>query len=105
MGCIVELSKSLIQFEFNSDGNKQRILVDMLLKYSAISIDELALTLDISVDNLQAIYNGEYFLIGEQANDLAQIFLIFFGRVFFTKFSIIRNYIDECAVKPSDTLH
>ena len=27
MGCIVEFSESLLQFEFNSKGNRQKILV------------------------------------------------------------------------------
>lgn len=94
MGCIIEFSKSLIQFEFNSNGNKQRILVDMLLKYGELDINNLASTLDISVYELQEICEGKHFLVGEQAHDLAQMFLIFFGQQFFNKFTLIRNFFD-----------
>ncbi len=94
MGCIVEFSESLIQFEFDSNGKKQRILIDMLLKYAEIDINALALNLDISIQELQDIHDGNSFLIGEQAHDLAQIFLVFFGRTFFKKFTLVRNFFD-----------
>lgn len=93
MGCIVEFSKSLLQFEFNSHGHKQKILVDMLLKYGELNIVELSLALDTSTYELQDILEGNCFFIGEKANDLAQLFLIFFGRTFFKKFTLIRNFI------------
>ena len=92
MGCIIEFSESLMRFEFNSEGNKQKILVDMLLKYGELDIAGLALALEVSINELQAILDGNHFFVGEQANDLSQLFLIFFGRTFFTKFSLIRNF-------------
>ncbi len=94
MGCIIEFSESLIQFEFHSTGNKQRILVDMMLKYGELDINNLALTLDISVHELQEMHEGTHFLVGEKAHDLAQMFLIFFGQQFFKKFTLIRNFFD-----------
>ncbi len=94
MGCIIEFSESLIQFEFHSNGIKQRMLVDMLLKYGDLDIENLAATLDISVDELQNICEGKHFLEGEQSHDLAQMFLIFFGQQFFKKFTLIRNFFD-----------
>jgi len=92
MGCIIEFSESLIQFEFNSHSDKQKILVDVLLKYSDMSIEDLASFLEVSVKKLRDIQTGKGLFRGERANDLAQLFLVFFGRIFFTKFSIIRNY-------------
>lgn len=92
MGCIVEFSESLLQFEFNSKSNTQKILVDMLLKYGELDIAGLALALDTSVNELQDILDGNHFFVGEQANDLSQLFLIFFGRTFFKKFTLIRNF-------------
>ena len=94
MGCIVEFSESLLQFEFNSKGNRQKILVDMLLKYGELDIAGLALALDASISELHEILDGNYFFIGEQANDLSQLFLIFFGRTFFKKFTLVRNFFD-----------
>ena len=94
MGCIVEFSESLLQFEFNSKGNRQKILVDMLLKYGELDIAGLACALDASISELHDILDGNYFFIGEQANDLSQLFLIFFGRTFFKKFTLVRNFFD-----------
>jgi hypothetical protein len=94
MGCIIEFSESLLRFEFNAKGSKQKILVDMLLKYSEMDIADLALALDASVNELQDILDGNYFFVDEQANDLSQLFLIFFGRTFFNKFTLVRNFFD-----------
>ena len=94
MGCIVEFSESLLQFEFNSKGNRQKILVDMLLKYGELDIADLALALDATISEIHDILDGNYFFIGEQANDLSQLFLIFFGRTFFKKFTLVRNFFD-----------
>ena len=92
MGCIIEFSESLLRFEFNSKGANQKILVDMLLKYGDLDIDGLALALDTSINELQDILNDNHFFVGEQAHDLSQLFLVFFGRRFFNKFTLIRNF-------------
>lgn len=94
MGCILEFHESLVRCEFNGEGYNQRILVDMMLKYSEFNPVELAKALDISEDQLKEILDGQYWLVDAQAKDLSQLFLIFFGRLFFTKVSIIRNYVD-----------
>lgn len=94
MGCIVEFTESLLQFEFNSKGSKQKILVDMLLKYGELDIAGLALALDASINELLGILDGNYSFVGRQADDLSQLFLIFFGRTFFKKFTLIRNFFD-----------
>ncbi len=94
MGCIVELKNSSAQFEFNSHGAKQRILVDMLLKYGELDVVNLALALDTTTNKLQDILDGDYFFIGRQADDLSHLFLIFFGRTFFNKFTLIRNFFE-----------
>lgn len=94
MGCKLEFSESQLQVEFCSQGSKQRILIDVLLKYSEMSINDLASALEVPVTRLHDIYNGRSFLIGEQADSLAQLFLVFFGRTFFKKFSIIRSFVD-----------
>lgn len=92
MGCTVELANALIRFEFCCEGKKQKILVDILLKYSDMDINELAFALDVSVSKILDICNESSFLMGKQADDLSQLFIIFFGRIFFRNFSIIRNF-------------
>lgn len=90
MGCIIEFTHS--QFEFCCQGNKQQILVDVLLKYSGMTLKDIATALDVSVEQLQDICDGENFFSGEQSDSLAQLFLIFFSRMFFRKCSLIRSY-------------
>lgn len=94
MGCIVEFTESLVQVEFCSQGNKQRILIDVLTRYSDMDIDELASVLGVSAKKLRKISEGKSFLVGEPADSLAQLFLLFFGQQFFRKFTLIRNFVN-----------
>lgn len=93
MGCILEFTESLIQIEFCSKGNKQKILVDILTKYSEMDINKLAVVLGVPVKKLKNICKGKDCLTGEPADSLAQLFLIFFGQQFFRKVTLIRNFI------------
>jgi hypothetical protein len=43
---------------------------------------------------LHDICDGYGFLVGEQADSLAQLFLIFLGKNFFRKCTLIRNFVD-----------
>lgn len=94
MSCTLEFHESLIKTEFCSKGNKQRILIDILTKYGEMDLNKLAFLLDVSVEQLQEIFNGNGFLIGEQADTLAQMFLMFFGKQFFRKCTLIRDFRD-----------
>lgn len=95
MGCIVEFNELSLQCEFNNEGKRQQILVDMLLKYGELDIACLASVLTSSINELQDIRDGKHFFTGEQANDLSYLFLSFFGRTFFKKFTLIRNFFDK----------
>lgn len=92
MGCIVELKDPSLQFEFNNQGSKQQILLEIMLKYGTMSIDELAMMLNTPLDKLKEILAGNQYFVGQQADDLSHIFLMFFGRIFFNKFTLIRNF-------------
>lgn len=92
MSCIVEFTESLLQFEFNTEGYRQKILVDMLLGCCGMDFQEIATALNITKSKVYRIYQCKQFLTGEEAKDLGQLFLVNFGRIFFKKFSIIRNF-------------
>lgn len=93
MGCIVEFTESLMQIEFCSNGNKQKILIDILTRYSEMDTSKLADVLGVSEKKLHNICHGKEFLVGEPADSLAQLFLMFFGQKFFRKFKLIRNFV------------
>lgn len=92
MSCIVEFTESLLQFEFNTEGYRQKILVDMLLGHCGMDFQEIATAINIKKSKVYRIYQCKQFLTGEEANDLGQLFLINFGRIFFRKFLIVRNF-------------
>jgi hypothetical protein len=94
MGCSLEFTESLVKIDFCSKGNKQKILIDVLTKHSEMDINELASVLNVSVKRLQDICEGYGFLVGEQADSLAQLFLIFLGKNFFRKCTLIRSFVD-----------
>lgn len=47
-----------------------------------------------SVEKLKNICDGEGFLVGEQADSLAQLFLMFLGKNFFRKCTLIRSFVN-----------
>ncbi|MBA2650772.1 MAG: hypothetical protein H0U73_00675 [Tatlockia sp.] len=94
MGCILVFPESSVKVDFCSKGNKQKILIDVLTKYGDMDINRLASVLKVSVTRLRKICDGDGFLVGEQADSLAQLFLLFFGKHFFRKCTLIRSFVD-----------
>ena len=94
MSCALEFPESSVKIDFCSKGNKQKILIDVLTKYGEMDINRLASVLQVSVNRLKEICEGDSFLVGEPADSLAQLFLIFFGKQFFRKCTLIRNFRD-----------
>ncbi|QDQ40190.1 hypothetical protein E3226_007150 [Legionella geestiana] len=93
MSCFLEFPESLVKIEFCSKGKKQRILIETLTKYSEMDFNKLASVLGVSVMRLKYICKGEGFLVGEQADSLAQLFLIFLGKHFFRNCKLIRSFV------------
>lgn len=94
MSCALEFPESSVKIDFCSKGNKQKILIDVLTKYGDMDINRLALILEVPVKKLKNICNGNSFLVGEQADTLAQLFLMFLGKHFFRKCTLIRSFMD-----------
>lgn len=94
MSCVLEFPESSVKIDFCSKGNKQKILIDVLSKYSDMDMNQLASVLDVPVERLHEICNGNGFLVGEQADSVAQLFLMFLGKHFFRKCTLIRNFIN-----------
>jgi hypothetical protein len=94
MSCTLEFPESSVKINFCSKGNKQKILIDVLTKYGEMDMNRLASVLEVSVKKLKAICNGNGFLVGEQADSLAQLFLMFLAKHFFRKCTLIRNFIN-----------
>jgi hypothetical protein len=94
MSCTLEFPESSVKIDFCSKGNKQKILIDVLTKYGDMNINKLASVLGVSVKRLNDICDGYGFLIGEQADSLAQLFLMFLGKHFFRKCTLIRSFVD-----------
>ena len=92
MGCIIEFTESLMKFEFSCSENRQSILMDMLIRYGDQDVSYLSLFLGIPEDEIREVAAGQRFLAGEQAHDLSQMFLMFFGQAFFSKFTLIRRF-------------
>lgn len=61
MSCTLEFPESSVKIDFCSKGNKQKILIDVLAKYSEMDINQLASVLDVPVKRLHEICNGNGF--------------------------------------------
>jgi hypothetical protein len=94
MSCKLEFPESSVKIDFCSKGNKQKILIEVLTKYGDLDMNRLASVLMVPVKRLQNICDGGGFLVGEQADSLAQLFLMFLGKHFLRKCTLIRSFID-----------
>ncbi len=94
MSCTLEFLESPLKIHFCSKGNKQKILIDVLTTYGEMDINRLASTLGVSAKKLRNICDGHGYLIGDQADSLAHLFLIFLGKHFFRKCTLIRSFVD-----------
>ena len=79
MRCIVKFSDSETQFEFCTRDHKQKTFIDVLLRYSQMDLPHLATILDTPVSVLRDVYQGKSFLTGKPAEELTQLFLVYFG--------------------------
>ena len=94
MSCALEFPESSVKVDFCSKGNKQKILIDVLTKHGEMDINRLASVLGVLVNRLKDICEGDGFLVGESADSLAQLFLMFLGKHFFRKCILIRSFVD-----------
>ncbi len=77
-----------------SEGYKQKISFDLLTQYGNMTFGKLAEILDVSVEKLHDIHKEHDFLTGSQADDLAQLFLLFLAEHFFQKCIFIRSFVN-----------
>lgn len=77
MGCIVEFNDG---FRFNLAQNKckQKLWIEVLLRFSKSNIEHLAYVLDLPVETLVHVYKGTLYLEEEDASRLGQLFLVMF---------------------------
>ena len=94
MSCTIEFPESSVEIDFCSNGNNQKILIDVLTKYSEMDFNKLASILGVSVRKLKKSHEGKSFLIGKPADSLAQLFLIFIGKNFFRKCRLVQNFVE-----------
>lgn len=68
-----------IPVEFVIYPQKQKILIDVLLKYSRLQVDELAELLDVTLDRVNAVYQGDLFFDKVECDRLVRYFCICCG--------------------------
>ncbi len=79
MGIELNAGEFTLNHEFICRLNKQKLLIDVLLKYSKINLDKLASMLKVPVGLLQDVWRGRDYLQHDAALRLTEYFLLFFG--------------------------
>lgn len=77
MGCIVEFNDGF-RFDFAQNKPKQKLWIDILLRFSKSNIEHLAYILDLPIEILAQVHQGNYYLEDEAAKRLGQLFLVTF---------------------------
>lgn len=68
-----------IPSDFVVRANKQKTLIDILLKYSQLQLEDLAKLLNISTKKMQVVVKGKSYFNKEEIEKLVQYFCICFG--------------------------
>ena len=79
MDNVVPVNEPKITFEFNCRKDKQKAIINALWNYSKLDLAHLTSLLDVSLQELQDVHNGEKYLTDEAAKNLAHCFLILFS--------------------------
>lgn len=77
MGCILEFNDGF-RFDFTQNKPKQKLWIDILLRFSKSNIEHLAYVLDLPVETLVHVHKGSLYLGEEDASRLGQLFLVMF---------------------------
>lgn len=79
MESIIEFQELSTPTQVKCNKYKQKIIIEMLLKYSQLTKSDFASLLGISVPTLQGVSNNNEFLQGKPASNLIQVLFIFLG--------------------------
>lgn len=79
MDSVAMNQEPVFSFEFRCRPHQQKYLIDALLRYNRITLNDLACLLDIPLLSLKAASQGKGYLNHQQAIVLAQYFLISFS--------------------------
>lgn len=75
MKCVLEFDGAA-KYELFCRGNKQRILIDILVNYAQLDLSNIASSVGVSLNELKDIYQDKY-LNEQSAMNLFYLFLIF----------------------------
>lgn len=68
-----------IQAQFICNKNKQKLLIDALLKCSPISISEIAQLIKVPAERILDVYRGKAFLNKKSTVNLMHVFFLLFS--------------------------
>jgi hypothetical protein len=77
MGCIVEFDD--VRFDFIQNKSKQKTWIEALLSFTNIEVNHLAGMLEIPVELLIQVRQGEVYFSQEIAEQLGRLFIIAFS--------------------------
>lgn len=72
-------SEPIMHWQFKCRKDRQKILIDIILKYSKLDIAGIAGIIEVSMNTLQEVYKGNAYLDDPINKSLAQLFLLCFS--------------------------
>lgn len=79
MSCTIEFNEPKVRFDFAKNKYKQKIWIEVLLKFTKADIKKLADLLELPLNRLVEVHQGKAFFTSDSADRLAQLFLIVFS--------------------------
>lgn len=79
MECVITPHQSPIKFTFTCKKQSQKTLIELLLKYSRISLSDLPALLNLPIELIKDVYQGERYFDSGDADNLAVLLLMCFS--------------------------
>lgn len=79
MVCIVEFNQPRVRFNFAANKFKQKLWIELLLNYTSLDLEALAILLATPIERLSNVHKGRAFLSRRMAEQLGRIFLMEFS--------------------------
>lgn len=76
MGVVAVIKEPSFQYQVVCRSGRQKLLLEIMLKYSKLDINSLATILDIQPDSLKSVYEGTQYLRNDVLKKLYQMVLV-----------------------------
>lgn len=79
MSITIEMGDPAIRFDFMENKHQQKVLIDVLLRFSELSLGELACIIGANIEDCDGVSSGRKFFAPHISKNLGELFITHFS--------------------------